>query len=337
YVQIGSSCNVCTEDAASTPVRAAIYQYNADGTGGRQFAMGLRNAEGLAILPGSTDLWVVVNERDDIAYPFNDSTGQYGQVIPSYVDNHPPDEFTRVVDGGNYGWPFCDPDPDTASGFDNMPFDNDFQMNQGGLFDCAAMNRISKGIPGHSAPLSLTFLLGTGFSQIYQDGAVVCLHGSWDRQAKTGYKVAYFPWNDSAAAPGAQIDLINGWLDSASQQEWGRPVDSAVDAAGNLYVSDDLSGTIYELSPTPSQSPPPAPVITAATKQDKNIVVTGQNFDAGAVVLINGQPVKTVIRGAPNTLVAKKGIKLIPHGQTANLQVKDSSGTLSAAFPFTRQ
>src|SRR5581483_1806564 len=60
YVALGSSCNVCTNDLSSSPQRAAIYQYNADGTGGRLFAHGLRNAEGLAILPATNQLWVTV-------------------------------------------------------------------------------------------------------------------------------------------------------------------------------------------------------------------------------------------------------------------------------------
>ncbi|HKV39610.1 MAG TPA: hypothetical protein VJX67_10380, partial [Blastocatellia bacterium] len=247
YVSIGSSCNVCTDDSASSPVRAAIYQYGADGSSPRLFARGLRNAEGLAFVPGTGDLWAVVNERDDIAYPFNDSTGQYGQVIPSYVDNHPPDELTRVRDGGNYGWPFCNPDPDTANGMDNPPFDPDNQLNGAGQVDCGPLDRISKGIQAHSAPLGLVFLQNTSFAEAYRSGAAVALHGSWNRQNKTGYKVIYFPWDGSAQAPGSQMDLVTGWLDGSSQKEWGRPVGLAVDSQGELLISDDLSGTIYKL------------------------------------------------------------------------------------------
>src|SRR5215472_8133197 len=61
YVSIASSCNVCAEDTTSDPVRGAIYQYNADGTGGRLFARGLRNAEGVRFLPGTNTLFAAVN------------------------------------------------------------------------------------------------------------------------------------------------------------------------------------------------------------------------------------------------------------------------------------
>jgi glucose/arabinose dehydrogenase len=333
YVSLGSSCNVCTEDTESVPVRAAIYQYDADGGNPRLFARGLRNAEGLAFVPGTSDLWAVVNERDDIAYPNNDATGKYGRVIAAYVDNHPPDEFTRVREGANFGWPFCNPNPDTAQGLDNMPFDADFQLNGDGHVDCSSMARIDRGIQAHSAPLGLTFLQGSAFPAAYRDGAVVALHGSWDRRRKTGYKVAFFPWDDGRQAPASQVDLVTGWLNESTQQAWGRPVDAVVDQQGNMFVSDDASGTIYKLAPVVFG----APLITAASMHRGKLFVTGQNFDAGAVVLIDGTPRRTRPDARdPNTLIAKRVRRKIPHGQPVVLQVKDSNGALSPTFSFTR-
>jgi len=58
YVSIGSSCNACDGDTVSDPIRASIYQYNADGSGRRLMAQGIRNAEGLDFLPGTNKLWV---------------------------------------------------------------------------------------------------------------------------------------------------------------------------------------------------------------------------------------------------------------------------------------
>ncbi|MBW4452312.1 MAG: PQQ-dependent sugar dehydrogenase [Nostoc indistinguendum CM1-VF10] len=287
YVSIASACNACKEDTVSNPKRGAIYQYDANGTNRRLFAQGLRNAEGLAFLPGTNDLWVVVNNRDNIAYPFNDSTGNYGKIIRSYVDNHPPEPFTKVRDGGNYGWPFCNPNPDTSTGLNNMPFDRDYQWNADGSVNCNAMDRIDKGIQAHSAPLGLTFLQNTKFPSLYSNGVVAGLHGSWNRQKKTGYKIAYFPWNSNTKTLGEEMDLVNGWLVPATQQVWGRPVDMAVDQQGNLFISDDYSGTIYKLSYTPSvqvkvyrdsnltgvsQSFPTSPGVYKAIEGDLNIV-----------------------------------------------------------------
>ncbi|WP_373525000.1 sorbosone dehydrogenase family protein [Nostoc sp.] len=287
YVSIASTCNACVEDTVSNPKRAAIYVYDADGGNQRLFAEGLRNAEGLAFVPDTNDLWVAVNNRDNIAYPFNDSTGNYGKIIQSYVDNHPPEELTKVRDGGNYGWPFCNPNPDTPNGLNNMPFDRDYQFNADGDVDCNAMDRINKGIQAHSAPLGLTFLQNTNFPSLYSNGVVVGLHGSWNRRERTGYKVTYHPWDGKTKLPGDQIDLVNGWVIEATQAIWGRPVDMAVDQQGNMLISDDYSGTIYKLSYNKplevkvylhsnfngvSQSFPASPGVYKANKGDLNIV-----------------------------------------------------------------
>lgn len=254
YVSIASATNDSISDAYSNPVRSAIYKYRANGTS-RLFAQGLRNAEGLAMVPGTRDLWAVVNHRDEIAYPYHaditgDGNDDYGAVIPTYVDNHPPEAFVHVRPGAHYGWPFANPNPDTANGFNNMPFDPDYYNNPGwSVYSPTLFTPIDKGIPAHAAPLGLTFLQNTAFPEVYRNGVVVALHGSWNRQRKSGYKVVYFPWRPEQR-PGRQQDLASGWLDRTTQQNWGRPVDTAVDALGNLYISDDGSDTIYKLTYT---------------------------------------------------------------------------------------
>ena len=245
YVSVASATNQSPSDVTATFKRAAIYQYNADGSGERLFAEGIRNAEGLAFAPDSNDLWIVVNNRDNIAYPFhndwqNDGTGDdYGKVIQSYVDNHPPEEFIRVRDGGNYGWPYCNPNPD--AGLDNMPFDRDVQNNaDGSNLDCNRADRVTKGIQAHSAPLGLSFWKG---------GAVAALHGCWNCSRFVGHKVSYFPWT-AAGLPGSEQDLVSGWVTNAANKErWGRPVDAVPDADGNLLISDDYANAVYKLSP----------------------------------------------------------------------------------------
>jgi glucose/arabinose dehydrogenase len=96
YVDIASATNADPSDTRSDPVRSAIYRYDLDGKNRRLVATGIRNAEGLGFLPGTNQLWAVVNERDNISYPFKNSWGKhatsdYGRVMQSYVDDHPPD------------------------------------------------------------------------------------------------------------------------------------------------------------------------------------------------------------------------------------------------------
>ncbi|MFL6414918.1 MAG: RICIN domain-containing protein [Bryobacteraceae bacterium] len=286
YVSIGSATNADPSDRFATPMRGAIYQYQPDGSGGRLFAAGLRNAEGVRFLPGTDSLWAAVNNRDNLAYPFDDGSGLFGQVLPGYIDNHPPDEFTSVRDGGDYGWPYANPNPDTANGLDDMVFDPDFQNNRdGSLFSVSNFDRISKGIQAHSAPLGLTFLQDTLFGEAYRQGAIIALHGSWNRSRFTGYKLIYFPWNSSSQLPGTQLDLVTGWLDENAQQYWGRPVATVVDHSGKLIVSDDMSGAIYKISPASPISFDARTVSLVASNSGKCLQVLNGAADNGVPIL----------------------------------------------------
>jgi hypothetical protein len=78
--------------------------------------------------------------------------------------------------------------------------------------------------------------------------------------------------------------------------------------------------------------------VTGAVIEGKKLVVTGESFDNGAVLLVNGEPQKTKNDTGDPTgrLIAKKAGKKIPRGQTAILRVRNSDGRLSNEFPFTR-
>jgi glucose/arabinose dehydrogenase len=252
YVDIASSTNSDPIDTTSNPVRSAIYQYDLDGKNGKIFARGIRNAEGLAFVPGTNDLWAAVNESDDILYPFRTSwqgsgSIDYGKKIRSYIDDHPPDEFIHVKEGANYGWPFANPNLDSPSGLDNMPFAPNYETNPDwSKYPESMFTRIDKGIQAHSAPLGMVFLQDSKTPEPFREGIAIALHGSWDRSRKTGYKVIFFPWQGEG--PGRQIDLVTGWLDDQSQSYWGRPVDVKPANDGSVLISDDYSGTIYRLA-----------------------------------------------------------------------------------------
>jgi glucose/arabinose dehydrogenase len=257
YVDIASSTNTDPLDSTSNPVRSAIYQYDLDGKNGRIFARGIRNAEGLAFVPGTNELWAAVMETDDILYPFRNSwqgrgSNDYGESITSYVDDHPPDEFIHVKDGANYGWPFANPNPDTSNGLDNMPFAPNYKTNPDwSKYPESMFTRVDKGIQAHSSPLGIAFLQESKVPEPFHNGVALALHGSFDRSRKTGYKVIFFPWQ--AGRPGPQIDLVTGWLDDQTQSQWGRPVDVKPANNGSLLISDDQSGTIYRLAPLGGQ------------------------------------------------------------------------------------
>lgn len=83
----------------------------------------------------------------------------------------------------------------------------------------------------------------------------------------------------------------------------------------------------------------PAPVILGAAVSGKQLLVAGQNFDSGAVLLMDGeQQVRTSNDPtSPTTmLIARKSGKKISPGQTVTLQVVNSDGSRSNEMLFTR-
>lgn len=74
----------------------------------------------------------------------------------------------------------------------------------------------------------------------------VALHGSWTRADPVGYEVIRVPYADGTL--GEPRTFVGGWMpeDGANDDARGRPVDVHVDR-GAMYVSDDMSGTIYRV------------------------------------------------------------------------------------------
>ncbi len=259
YVTAGSASNATPTEAGESPSRATILAYSRDGAHMRVFARGVRNGEGLSFAPDGS-LWTAVNERDEIPYPFHRSYGEqteaYDKVIEDYVNEHPADELARLTPGRNLGWPFCDPDPDvtpgnpsTAMQYANLRFDADAQTNPGGsALNCSTLTPIERGLPAHSAPLGFHFLEKTKMAAPWSGGAVVAVHGSWDRTPPRAPAVLWLPWESKARTLGPAIPLVSGFQESSGTR-WGRPADAVAGPDGALYVTDDTAGAVYRISP----------------------------------------------------------------------------------------
>ena len=189
YFNVGSSSNANPDDRMMTPERADIMAVRPDGSGLRVVERGVRNGEGLAVAPDGT-VWTAVNERDNIPYPVHGSyatfSDAFGKVIRAYVNNHPPDEVAPVTAGRDLGWPYCDPDQDgnhPAGSLAGLPLVPNSVTNPGGAaLDCAALPPVEVGLPAHSAPLGMAFLSGSKVPAPWSGGAVLAVHGSWNRQ-----------------------------------------------------------------------------------------------------------------------------------------------------------
>ncbi|HYP29929.1 MAG TPA: SBBP repeat-containing protein [Blastocatellia bacterium] len=84
---------------------------------------------------------------------------------------------------------------------------------------------------------------------------------------------------------------------------------------------------------------PDLPRITGVSLSGKRLVVTGENFQPGAVILINGAAqgnTKNDSRNPLGVVFSKKARKNIPAGVAVQIQVKNPDTSVSAAFPFMR-
>jgi glucose/arabinose dehydrogenase len=257
YFCIGSTGNVTVEDRFAAPERAAIHRVPPGGGPPQVFARGVRNGTGLAVAPDGS-VWTVVNNRDWIQYPYDLPYGDakessIGQTIPDYVNEHPPEIVARLFQGRDLGWPYCNPDadvepgkPDSAQRISAVGLMRDWAFNRDGAeMDCAALSPVEQLMPAHSAPLGMSFVDG-GLPEPYAHGALVGVHGSWNRTPPRAPEVAFFPWKDGRLGP--QQTLVGGFQ-YPDGERWGRPVAAVIGPDGAVYVTDDGNGSVYRLAP----------------------------------------------------------------------------------------
>lgn len=244
---VGSSANRSAGDRTATPVRATIAQIGLDGTANRTLAVGVRNGEGLSIAPDGS-IFTAINEDDNQPYPFHDDN-PYGGKVLSYINDHPNDQISRITPGTDMGWPLCVPDSRGKPDGLNLGYVNDPEFNADGhALDCSRIGTTMLGMPAHSAPVGFVFTRGSTLPAALSDGAIVTAHGSWNRTPPREPYVAYTPWNDTTKSLGALRVLVTGFQ-NADGSRWGRSVDAVPGPDGSIYVTDDVAGLVYRLTP----------------------------------------------------------------------------------------
>jgi glucose/arabinose dehydrogenase len=219
YVSIGSRSN--DSDDASEGNRARIFEFNPDGTEQRVFAWGIRNAVGIAFRPGTNELWMSTNERDEIG------------------DDLPPDYVSSVKAGGFYGWPWF---------YIGNHVDPRQKGKHADLADKVVVPDVL--VQAHSATLNLCFYTGEQFSKEYAGDIFAAFHGSWNRTKRTGYKIVRVPFDHATERSlGQYEDFVTGFV-AQNGNVWGRPVGITVAKDGALLFSEDGNGTIWRVSYT---------------------------------------------------------------------------------------
>lgn len=217
YVPVGAPCNICDpeEDIFASITRLDV---NKPGAKPEIYAHGVRNSVGFDWHPVSKELWFTDNGRDMLG------------------DDTPDCELNRVTGAGqHFGYPYWH-----AGTVKDPEFGNKGK-------EAAAYFAPAAKMGPHNAPLGIRFYEGAMFPTDYKNNAIIAKHGSWNRSKKAGYEVILVKIDASGKVTG-QETFAKGWLDEASQEVWGRPVDVQELPDGSLLISDDMANCIYRVT-----------------------------------------------------------------------------------------
>ena len=218
FATVGSNSNIVENGFEAEKNRAAVWEIDRATGRARVFAGGLRNPNSPTFYPGTTTLWVVVNERDELG----------PHLVPDYL--------TSVRPNGFYGWPYS---------YYGQHLDPRVKPQRPDLVARAIPPDYALG--SHVAPLGLTFYTGASLPAHYRGGAFIGEHGSWDRYSPSGYKVAFVPFANGRPAGKAE-DVVFGFRDQQAGVTRGRPGGVAIDRTGALLIADDVGNTIWRVT-----------------------------------------------------------------------------------------
>ena len=258
YVNVGAYSNACQlQDRAKgspginpCPIldsAAGIWQFRADKkdqtyADGVHYATGLRNVVGLDWNQSLDQLFVMQHGRDQLFQLDPDLyTAQQSAELPA-------ETMYALKKGDNAGWPYVYYDQFQKKKILSPEYGGNGRTTGGEN----AIDPIDA-FPGHMAPDGLLFYTGNMFPERYRNGAFIAFHGSWNRapEKQKGYFVVFQPFKNGKPDGGWEVfaDNFAGSDDiSSPSQALHRPCGLAQGPDGDLYVSDDVRGTIFKIT-----------------------------------------------------------------------------------------
>jgi len=214
YIPVGAPCNVCESEDR---IFNTITRLNVETKEMEIIQEGIRNTVGFTWHPQTKELWFSDNGRD-----------MMGDDMPGCELNYAP----KV--GLHYGFPYC---------------------HQGDILDpkfgegksCEDYVAPVQVLGPHVAPLGIEFYKEGMFPPSYKNTVFIAEHGSWNRSKKIGYRISMVKLDKNNNSLGYET-FIDGWLDKAEDEVWGRPVDLEWMEDGSLLISDDFANAIYRVS-----------------------------------------------------------------------------------------
>ncbi|WP_373520972.1 PQQ-dependent sugar dehydrogenase [Aquiflexum sp.] len=258
YVPFGSPGDICQElnrkpgSLGMNPCpqlewHGGIWQFDANKLNqtqkdGKRYATGIRSVVAMDWNQEENELYVVQHGRDDL----NKSWPEFFDIWESAV--LPSEEFFRVEEGIDGGWPYYYFDHLEGKKKLNPEYGGDGEI-QG---DAHLVEQPLMGFPGHFAPNDLHFYKGDQFPERYKNGAFVAFHGSTIRgpYPQGGYFVAFVPFEKGRPSGDWEV-FADGFagLDTivSTGDALARPMGIAMGPDGSLYITESVKGKIWRI------------------------------------------------------------------------------------------
>lgn len=258
YIPFGAPNNACQEPKRTPGAsgqdpcpdlkdHAGIWRYDDSEvhqtqSQGDRFGTGIRSVVAMDWNPTDGHLYSVVHGRDNLHRLWPDKyTSWENAMLPA-------EEFIRITEGANFGWPYCY--------YDQLKGEKVLAPEYGGDGDkigrCDQFDDPIIGFPGHFAPNGLMFYQGEQFPDHYKNGAFIAFHGSTIRNPypQAGYFIGFVPWEDGAPSEDWEV-FANGFagvdpIVNTSDAEH-RPGGLATGPDGSVYITEDNKGKIWRV------------------------------------------------------------------------------------------
>jgi glucose/arabinose dehydrogenase/mono/diheme cytochrome c family protein len=209
---------------------------------GRRYATGVRSAVAIAWNESDKNLFILQHGRDELHRNWPDKYSIWQSALL------PSEEFLRIKDGANAGWPYYYYDQLQGKKLLNPEYGGDGKIvAKGNEYEQPLI-----GFPGHWAPNDLLFYTGNQFPERYKQGAFIAFHGSTIRApySQSGYFVAFVPMKEGRPSGPWEVfaDGFSG-MDTIinTTDAYARPMGLAQGPDGSIYISDSRRGKIWRI------------------------------------------------------------------------------------------
>ena len=226
-------------------ILGGIWKFNKNKLGqslkdGKRHATGIRSVVGLTWNKLNNSLYGVNHGRD---FLHNHAPQYYSEWENTIL---PAEEFMRIEDGDDYGWPY--------TYYDHFKNKRMLAPEYGGDGKKISDNYTKPimGLPAHWAPNDLLFYTGDQFPDRYKNGAFIAFHGSTNRvpYPQAGYVVGFIPFKEGV--PSGKIEIFADGFAGKSilidmEDANYRPMGLAQGPDGSLYISESKKGKIWRV------------------------------------------------------------------------------------------